>query len=177
MFDRLIDVAMNFWQSLRPFFIVRAYEGGVLLRFGKYCKTLEPGFYWKWPVVDEPIEFNACITTMRLPAQSLTTKDDVTVTVAAIVKYQIVDAKPYALEIWDEHDVLADLTMGAIRKHVGASAYADLLANPPEAEVVAAVRKEVNKFGFKIYAVTFTSFTRARPIMLMTQSVLPNLDN
>lgn len=177
MFERLLDALINGWHLLRPFFIVRAFERGVVLRFGKFHRELEAGFHWKIPVVEEPIEFTSCISTVRLPAQSLTTKDDVQVTIAAIVKYEIVAAKPYACEIWDQHDVLADVTMGAIRRETANAAYADLVGNPPENAILSAVRKEVNRYGFKIHAVTFTTFTRARPFMLLNQAAVINLDN
>ena len=177
MFERLLDALINGWHLLRPFFIVRAFERGVVLRFGKFHREIEPGLHWKIPVIEEPIEFTACISTVRLPAQSLTTKDDVQVTVAAIVKYEIVTAKAYACDIWDQHDVLADVTMGAIRRLTATASYADLVVNPPEVEILAAVRKEVNRYGFKVHGVTFTTFTRARPLMLLNQQALLHLDN
>ena len=177
MLERLLDALISGWHWLRPCFVVRAFEKGVVLRFGKYHRDIGPGLHWKWPLVEEPIEVTACITTVRLPAQSLTTKDDVQVTVASIVKYEIIDAKPYCVEIWDQHDVLTDVTMGAIRKATAEADYAGLVASPPESAVLAAVRKEVNRFGFKIHAITFTTFTRARPLMLLNQAAVLNLDN
>lgn len=177
MFERLLDALINAWHELRPLFIVRAFEKGVVLRFGAYHRTLAPGLHWKWPLVEEPIEFTACITTVRLPAQSLTTKDDVQVTIASIVKYEIVDPKPYAIEIWDQHDVLTDVTMGAIRKATAEAEYKALVQSPPEAIVLASVRKEVNKYGFKVHGITFTTFTRARPLMLLNQAAMLHIDN
>jgi membrane protease subunit HflK len=177
VFERLLDALINGWHLLRPFFIVRAFERGVVLRFGQFNRELEPGLHWKIPFVEEPIEFTACISTVRLPAQSLTTKDDVQVTIAAIVKYEIVSAKAYCVDIWDQHDVLADVTMGAIRRETATAVYATLVENPPETAILTAVRKEVNKYGFKIHAVTFTTFTRARPLMLLNQQALLHLDN
>jgi membrane protease subunit HflK len=177
VFERLLDALIGWWNWLRPVFVVRAFESGVVLRFGKYNRTIFPGLHWKWPLIEEPIEVTACITTVRLPAQSLTTKDDKQVTVASIVKYEIVDPRPYCTEIFDQHDVLIDVTMGAIRRLTAAAEYATLVQNPPETEILQAVRKEANKYGFKIHSITFTTFTRARPLMLLNQSALLNLDN
>jgi regulator of protease activity HflC (stomatin/prohibitin superfamily) len=177
MFERLLDALVKGWHWLRPFFIVRAGDRCVVLRFGRAHRELIPGFYWKWPLVEEPVDVTACISTIRLPAQSLTTKDDVQVTLAAIVKYEIVSAMPYVTDIWDQHDVLADVTMGAIRRTTAQAEYSALVANPPEQEVLVSVRKEVNRYGFKVHAITFTTFTRARPLMLLNQSAVINLDN
>lgn len=177
MLERLLDALVSGWHWLRPFFIVRAGDRCVVLRFGRAHRELEPGLYWKWPLVEEPVDVTACISTIRLPAQSLTTKDDIQVTIATIVKYEILNATPYVCDIWDQHDVLADVTMGAIRRETATALYADLVKSPPEAAILAAVRKEVNKFGFKIHAVTFTTFTRARPLMLLNGAPILNLDN
>jgi DNA-directed RNA polymerase subunit E'/Rpb7 len=67
--------------------------------------------------------------------------------------------------------------MGAIRRTTAQAEYSALVASPPEEEILAAVRKEVNRYGFKVHAVTFTTFTRARPLMLLSQAAIVNLDN
>jgi DNA-directed RNA polymerase subunit E'/Rpb7 len=67
--------------------------------------------------------------------------------------------------------------MGAIRRTTAQAEYSALVANPPEQEVLVSVRKEVNRYGFKVHAITFTTFTRARPLMLLNQSAVINLDN
>lgn len=177
LFEPIINWFREGWSRLKPFFVVDAFETAGVLRFGKYHRTAPPGLHWKIPFVDDPIELTTCRTTVRLPPQYLTTKDDVAVAVAAIIAYEIVDVKPYITGIFDQHDVLCDVTMGAIRKTVAEANYKDLVENPPEEKVATAVRRKANRFGFSIDSVTFTSFTKARPIMLITQSVLTNLDN
>jgi len=175
--EKLFELVRDAWAGVKPFFVIDAYETAGVLRLGKYHRTAGPGLHWKLPFVDVPIEITTCATTVRLPAQYLTTKDDVSVAVAAIVAYKIVDVKPYITGIFDQHDVLCDVTMGAIRRAVAETAYKDLVENPPEERVATAVRRKANRFGFSIDAVTFTSFTKARPLMLITQSVLTSLDN
>lgn len=176
-FERLLDWIDRGWSLLRPFFVVDAYELGAVLRFGVFHRSAQPGIHWKIPFAEQVIDITACVTTVRLPAQPLTTKDDVAVTISAIVKYQITDVEPYVVGIFDQHDVLCDVTMGAIRDTVAKANYTDLLVSPPEAEVLKMVRAEVNRYGFKILKVTFTAFTKARPIMLIQQQVFQNLDN
>lgn len=177
MFERLLDLLVQAWTGLKPFFVVDVFEKAGVLRFGKYHRSAEPGIHWKIPFVDVPLELTACVTTVRLPTQYLTTKDDVQVALAAIVKYEVKDVRPYITGIFDQHDVLCDVTMGAIRKHTAETEYAELVANPPEAKVATAVRRAANRYGFEIHDVTFTSFTKARPLMLISQSILKDLDN
>lgn len=167
MFEKLIELIAGAWNSLRPYEIVEAYNRGVVLRFGRYHRTLEPGLHWKWPLVEDVVSVLACITTLPLPPQTLTSRDDVGVVVAAVVKYQISKPEPYVVDIWDQRDVLSDVTMGAVREAVCALDYKDLIATPPERAVLEAVRKEVNKYGFRIHAVTFTDLGRVRSLRLI----------
>jgi regulator of protease activity HflC (stomatin/prohibitin superfamily) len=165
--ERLIELLAGAWDSLRPYEVVECYNKGVVLRFGRYHRTLEPGLHWKWPFVEDVVSVLACITTLPLPPQTLTSRDDVGVVVAAVVKYEIAKPEPYATDIWDQRDVLSDVTMGAVRQAVSAIDYKDLIVQPPERVVLEAVRKEVNKYGFRIHAVTFTDLGRVRSLRLI----------
>jgi regulator of protease activity HflC (stomatin/prohibitin superfamily) len=52
MLERLLDALVSGWHWLRPFFVVRAGDRCVVLRFGRAHRELEPGLYWKWPLVE-----------------------------------------------------------------------------------------------------------------------------
>ena len=177
MFEKLIEWLVEVRDGIKPFFVVDVFEHAGVLRFGRYHRTVGPGLHWKIPFVDKPWEVTTCVTTVRLPAQYLTTRDGVPVSLASIVKYEIVDVEPYIKDIFDQHDVLCDVTMGAIRRAVSESEYQALIANPPEAQVATAVRRAAHRYGFKIHEVTFTSFTKARPLMLISQTPVKELDN
>lgn len=177
MFDRILDWIGTGWHHIKPFVVVDAWETVGILRLGQFYKTAKPGLHWKIPFIDDTIEITSCVTTVRLPAQYLTTKDDVQIALAAIIKYEIKDIQPYITGIFDQHDVLCDVTMGAIRRRVIETNYRDLVENPPEKQVATDVRRQANRYGFEIHEVTFVSFTKARPIMLIQQQVISNLDN
>jgi regulator of protease activity HflC (stomatin/prohibitin superfamily) len=167
MFEKLAEWIASIRDSLRPWEVVEAYNRGVVLRWGKYNRTLDPGLHWKWPLAEDVISVLACITTLPLPPQTLTTRDDVGVVVAAVVKYEITKPEPYVTDIWDQKDVLGDVTMGAVRQAIAAVDYATLVAQPPERGILEAVRKEVGKYGFKIHNVTFTDVGRVRSLRLI----------
>lgn len=171
MFDRLIDLFIQLKETLLPWTIIHAYEGGVVLRFGKYNRTVAPGFHWKWPLIEHDLTAKTCVTTMELRPQTLTTKDNHGVVVSAIVKYQIKDVKPFLLDIWDSTDVLKDVTMGAIKGAVNEHTWEQLVELPVEQAVLEAVRKEVNRYGFKIEKVTFVDMGKVRSLRLMQTGV------
>ncbi len=178
MFDRIFDWIDRGWSHLKPFFIVICTDKAGVLRFGKYHRSAEPGFHWKIPLVEQVIDVTAVETTWHSPAQPLTTKDDVAVTATTVVRYEVVDPQAYITKIFDQKDVLADRTMGAVRRLVAKSTYRELVdSEDPEAKIATALRRTVGRYGFQIHEVTFTAFTKSKALMLITQSVLKDLDN
>lgn len=165
--DKVFEWIEKGWHSLTPLTICEAYNRGAVLRFGKPHRIMEPGLRWKWPLVEDVNWVITAITTLPLPPQTLTTRDDVGVVAAAIVKYEVSRPELFANIIWDQRDVLADVTMGAIRAAVAGVDYAALIADPPERAILKAVREEVNRYGFKIHAVTFTDLGRVRSLRLI----------
>lgn len=178
MLEKLIEIAVASWDRLAPFVILMPFEGGGAIRLGKYHRTLGPGFHWKWPLLERVWEVTTCETTWHSVSQPLTTKDDVQVSLTTVVRYSISDVRPYIEKIYDQKDVLADRTMGLVRRHIAKSTYKELLeAEDPEAKIATALRRAVSKYGFQIEEVTFTVFTKAWPISLLTQANLKDLDN
>jgi regulator of protease activity HflC (stomatin/prohibitin superfamily) len=114
---------------------------------------------------------------MRLPAQSLTTADYKHMVVAAIVKYQIRDVRPFMLDVWDATDVLADVTMGAIKTVVNRSDHESLIGEDAERSVLELVRKDVNRYGFQILRVTFTDVAAVKSLRLLGGTPVQNVDN
>lgn len=174
--EKLVEIVLGAWQRVAPFAVVDAWEQGVVLRLGRYHRTIAAGFSWKIPLIEEVIEVRSVLTTLRLPAQTLTSKDGVQLVVAAIIKYRIRDPKPYVTEVWDQVDVLADVTMGAVGRVVREHTAEELLVEPPEGPVATAVRRQVNRYGFEIEAVTFTDLGRVKSLRLI-QPAPANLEN
>lgn len=167
MFDWIRDILQAVGGHLRFWVVIDAYQNGGVLRFGKYSRTLAAGIHWKIPFVEVVNEQNVSLTTMRLPPQTLTTKDNVGVVAAAMVRYSIKDVEPYICGVTDQADVLIDVSMGAILKAITEATYEQLLAQLPEAKVTTAVRAKVNRYGFKIEEITFTDFAKVRSIRLI----------
>lgn len=167
MFERLIDILAGAWERLSPWEIVNVYQTAAILRCGRFNRTLQAGLHWKWPLIESVITVETCVTTLRLPPQTLTTKDGAGVVVATIVKYQVDDVKPYVTDIWDQRDVLADVVMGAVRSAVSDLEWPVLLAEPPEKRALELVRREVKNYGFKVHKITFTDVGRVRSLRLI----------
>lgn len=168
MFERVFDFLAASWNVIRPWVIVADFEGGVILRFGRYSRELKPGLHWKLPLADTAIITSTVITTMSLRPQTLTTHDDLSVVISAIVKYHIADVRAYLLDIWDSADVLNDVTLGAIKESVASHDYNTLQASGLEENVLTIVRAEAEKFGVDVHKITFSDLGKVRSIRLIT---------
>ncbi len=71
--------------------IVRQYELGLVERFGRYKRTLDPGLQFIFPFIDALRRVDMREIVVDVPPQEVITKDNVVVTVDAVVYYQATD--------------------------------------------------------------------------------------
>lgn len=164
--EKLVEILVNAWGRIAPFVVVRAWEHAVVLRLGKYHRTRGPGLRFKWFFLEESYEVSTATTTMRLPPQSVTTKDEQSVVAGVVVRYRIIDPKPYICDLTDQADALIDVTAGAVLKHVRKVTSEELFNRPPETAIRAELRDHVKQYGFEIEAVTFKDLTRGKTLRL-----------
>jgi regulator of protease activity HflC (stomatin/prohibitin superfamily) len=173
MFDWLREIFLALRENLTPFAVIHVYENAAVLRFGKYHRTLLPGFHWKWPLVETILSEHIVRTTLALEPQTITTRDDKTVVVQGIVRYCIVDIQPFVCEIGNQHDVLRDTSMGAVLKQVRLIEFRTLLDDPPESKIATDIRRQVKPFGIDIESFTFTDIGQIRTLRIITHTHAP----
>lgn len=73
--------------------VIREWDRGVLLRFGRFDHVKMPGIRFVWPVIDKMIVIDTRVITMDVPKQEIITRDNVSVMVDAVVFFQVVNAE------------------------------------------------------------------------------------
>jgi len=71
--------------------IVRQYEKGLIERFGKYERTVDPGLRIIIPFIENLVRVDMREQVVDVPPQEVITEDNVVVTVDAVVYYQATD--------------------------------------------------------------------------------------
>jgi membrane protease subunit HflK len=98
-------------------------ERGVVLRFGKYLDTVNPGLHWNPPFVDDVTVVG--VTEERQyqnkPRDLMLTEDENIVDLQLVVQYNIPDAKAFVLNVKDPEISLRHATDSALRHVVGSS--------------------------------------------------------
>jgi modulator of FtsH protease HflK len=170
MLEWIARLFEGIWDKLLPFTVIPVYQNAAVLRFGKYSRTLDPGFHWRWPFAEDVYHENIFLTTLALEPQTITTKDDKSVVISGIVRYRIADVKPFITEIGNQHDLLRDTSMGAVLKQVRQIELRTLLDNPPESKIAADIRRQVKPFGMEIESFTFTDCAPIKTFRLITHT-------
>lgn len=173
MFEWIREIVAALHEHMVPFTVIYDFESAVVFRLGQYHRTIDAGFHWKWPFIENVVSEHTARTTLALEPQTVTTQDNKTVTVQGIVRYRIVDVKPFVIEIGDQHDVLRDTSMGAVLKQVRQMTLNDLTDSPPEKAIASEIRRQVKPYGIEIDLFTFTDIGQIRVFRMITHTHAP----
>jgi len=110
------------WTLFDSFEQIKANQAGVVLRFGKYSRTMSPGFNLKWP---RPIESVSKVDATQIRQVSDTvrmlTRDENIVQVDFNVQYQVTDPTMYLYSTRDPDETLKQAAESAVREVIGTS--------------------------------------------------------
>ena len=132
--------------------IINQYERGVVLRLGKYSRTLEPGFRVIIPYIDKMTKVDVRTTPMDVPKQEVITRDNVTVNVDAVVYSRVIDARKAVLETTNYRYATATFAQTALRDVTGNFDLDELLSKRDEisTQIKEIVDAQTDKWGIDI---------------------------
>ena len=127
----VLMVAVVAW-VISGFYTIREAERGVVLRFGKFYQSVEPGLRWKATFIDQVIPVD--VESVRsLPAAGFVlTQDENVVRVEMDVQYRVTDARKYLFSVTNADDSLSQATDSALRYVVGHTAMDEVLTRGRE---------------------------------------------
>lgn len=99
---------------------VKQSEKGIVERFGQYKETLDPGLRFIVPFVDNIAErIDMRETVIDIEPQAVITKDNVAVTVDAVIYYVVTDPKAIRYEIANFRFAISKLAQTNLRNLIG----------------------------------------------------------
>ncbi len=99
--------------------IVKPYEKGLVIRLGKYNSTVESGLTIIIPYIDQLIKVDMREQVITVLPQQVITKDNVGVTVDAVIYYKVVDPVKAEFEIFDFNLAATTLAQTNLRNLIG----------------------------------------------------------
>lgn len=112
--------------------VVKQYERGVHFRFGRIIGVRNPGLRLIIPAVDRLLAVSLRIVTMPIQSQGIITRDNVSVDIAAVAYFRVVDARKSVMAIEDVAVAINQIAQTTLRNVVGQHSLDDVLANTSE---------------------------------------------
>ncbi len=140
----LLGVVLLIWAALGVY-QVDEQERGVVLRFGKFYDTVQPGLHWNPPLIDEVSLLN--ITKVRSVSfrEIMLTQDENIVEVKLSVQYVIDDPVNFVLTVRDPERSLQHAAQSALR-HVAGGATMDMVLTEGRAQLAVDVQQRLQEY-------------------------------
>jgi regulator of protease activity HflC (stomatin/prohibitin superfamily) len=135
--------------------INKEWEEAIILRFGKFQRLVGPGFFFKWPYIETFLKQDKRIITLDISRQEVMTKDNISVTVDAVVFVKIVNTKDSLVNIRNVWDSVMKIAQTIMRDVVGEIELDELLARRDEVadKIANIVDRETSDWGVDITSV------------------------
>ncbi len=99
--------------------VVKQYERGVIFFLGK-CKGVRgPGLIFVIPIFEQMTRVTMRTVTMAIPSQKIITKDNVSIDIAAVAYYHVVDPEKSVIAIEDVFNAVNQISQTTVRNVVG----------------------------------------------------------
>ena len=108
--------------------VVKQYERGVVLRFGRLVATKLPGLRFIIPFVDVLHRVGLRIVTLPIQSQGIITRDNVSVGVSAVAYYRVIDPVKSVLAIESVGAAIDQIAQTTLRKVIGQHSLDETLA-------------------------------------------------
>jgi regulator of protease activity HflC (stomatin/prohibitin superfamily) len=135
--------------------INQEWEEAIILRFGKFQRLVGPGFFFKWPYIETFLKQDKRIITLDISRQEVMTKDNISVTVDAVVFVKVVNTKDSLVNIRNVWDSVMKIAQTTMRDVVGEIELDELLARRDEVadKIANIVDRETQDWGVDITSV------------------------
>jgi regulator of protease activity HflC (stomatin/prohibitin superfamily) len=147
--------------------VIRQAEKGLVERFGRYQETLDPGLKFIVPFVDSLIaRIDMRETVLDIEPQPVITKDNVTVTVDAVVYYYVTEAKAVRYEVANFYVAVSKLAQTNLRNVVGDMSLDETLTSRERinAALQTTLDEATDKWGVKVTRVEVKEIEPPRDI-------------
>jgi regulator of protease activity HflC (stomatin/prohibitin superfamily) len=109
--------------------IVWQYERGVVFRLGRVVGEKGPGLNWIIPIIDQLRRVDMRTITMPIPSQKIITRDNVSIDVAAVSYFHIVDATKSLVAIDNAARAVDQIAQTTVRNIAGQFSLDEILSN------------------------------------------------
>lgn len=131
---------------------INQYERGVRFTMGKYSGIMEPGWRILIPVFQTFKKVDVRVKAVDVPDQKAITRDNVSVTVNAVIYYKVAFAEKAVIEVENFFYAISQYAQTTMRNIVGSVTLDELLSKRDEIadRIKEIVDKETDEWGIKV---------------------------
>ncbi|MAF49127.1 MAG: paraslipin [Rhodospirillaceae bacterium] len=137
-------------------------------RFGRYTRTLHPGFHTIVPIIDRVgAKMNVMETVLDVDRQEVITKDNAMVAANGVVFFQVIDAAKAAYEVTSLQNAMLNLAMTNLRTVMGSMDLDELLSQRDHinARLLTVIDDATTPWGVKVTRVEIKDIEPPRDIV------------
>ena len=108
--------------------ILREYERGVIFRLGKLLRAKGPGLILLIPIVDRMVKVDLRVITIDVPKQEMMTRDNVPVSVDAVVYFRVLDPEAAIIKVANFNKATSLIAQTTLRSVIWQADLDELLA-------------------------------------------------
>jgi regulator of protease activity HflC (stomatin/prohibitin superfamily) len=158
MFYVVIALVIVLFSSLR---VINQYERAVVFFLGKYKGTRGPGLIFLIPIFEKMTKVSLRTVTMGIPSQKIITKDNVSIDIAAVAYYHIVDPVKSVIVIEDVFSAVNQISQTTVRNVVGQFQLDQLLSQTADinSQIKNVIDGHTEPWGVQVMAVEIKDIT------------------
>ena len=139
----------------QAFRILREYQRGVIFRLGKLVGAKGPGLIFLIPYIDRMVRMDLRVVTIDVAKQEVMTRDNVPVTVDAVVYFRVVDPVAAVVKVEDFLKATALIAQTTLRSVLGQAELDELLAHREKINhtLQEIIDRQTDPWGVKVTAV------------------------
>jgi regulator of protease activity HflC (stomatin/prohibitin superfamily) len=132
--------------------ILNEYERGVIFRLGRLIPAKGPGIIFLIPIIDKLQRVSLRLITLDVPPQDVITRDNVSITVNAVVYYRIMDPNNAVVDVENYAYATSQLAQTTLRSVCGQAELDELLAEREKISLrlQEILDKETDPWGIKV---------------------------
>lgn len=135
--------------------VLNEYERGVIFRLGRVIQAKGPGLIILIPLIDRMVKVSMRVLTLDVPNQDVITKDNVSVSVNAVVYFRVVDPVRSILEVEDYMYATSQLAQTTLRSVCGGVELDELLSHRDKVndQIQSILDEHTDPWGIKVSTV------------------------
>jgi regulator of protease activity HflC (stomatin/prohibitin superfamily) len=135
--------------------IVPEYQRAVIFRLGRVIGAKGPGLFILIPIIDRMVKVDLRTVTLDVPTQDIITKDNVSVSVDAVVYFRVVDPVRAIVEVENYLYATSQIAQTTLRSVCGAVELDELLSEREKLnlQLQEIIDRQTDPWGVKVVAV------------------------